>query len=49
LHSKFLTIHTADVEVKAGVCTDCRHVQMIADTKKLAAIVSHAQPVAATV
>jgi hypothetical protein len=46
-HSKFLTLHTADVEVKTEVCTDYGHVQMIADTKKLATLLGHAHPVGA--
>jgi predicted nucleic-acid-binding Zn-ribbon protein len=50
-HSKFLTLHTADVEVRVDVCTDCGHVNMIADTKKLATILNHAHqhPAAASV
>ena len=47
-HSKFLTMHTADVEVKAEVCTDCGNVQMVADTKKLATLLNHTHAVAAT-
>jgi ribosomal protein S27AE len=48
-HAKFLTLHTADVELKAEVCTDCGHVQMVADTKKLATILDHAKPAVAAV
>jgi hypothetical protein len=44
-HSKFLAMHTADVEVKAHVCVDCGHVNLAADIRKLSRLVEHAKPV----
>jgi predicted nucleic-acid-binding Zn-ribbon protein len=37
-HSKFFTLHTADVAISAEVCMDCGHVQLLADIKKLATL-----------
>jgi death-on-curing protein len=44
-NAKFLTLQTANIEVRANACTNCGHVDLVADVAKLHAITARAQPV----
>lgn len=44
-NSKFLTMKTANIEVKANACTGCGHVDFVADVGKLNTLTARAEPV----
>ncbi len=44
-NAKFLTLKTGDIQVRANACTQCGHVDLVADVDKLAALTQRAQPV----
>ena len=47
-HAKFLTLHTGDIAVNASVCVNCGHVELVADVKKLSALINAPVHTAAT-
>ena len=44
-NAKFLTLKTGDIELKANACTQCGHVDFVADVAKLDVLTRRAQPV----
>ena len=44
-NAKFLTLRTGDIELKANVCTQCGHVDLVADAAKLDTLTRRAEPV----
>jgi hypothetical protein len=44
VNSSFWSLRTADVPVEANVCLDCGTVEMVAEVKKVEALVGRAPP-----
>ncbi len=44
-NAKFLTLKTGDIGLRANACTQCGHVDLVADVTKLAALTRRAEPV----
>jgi len=44
-NAKFLTMRTGDIELRANACTQCGHVDLVADVEKLSALTRRAEPV----
>ncbi len=44
-NTKFMTLKTGDIELRANACTACGHVDFVADVAKLAHLTRRAEPV----
>jgi death-on-curing protein len=44
-NAKFLTLKTGDIRLRANACTQCGHVDLVADVDKLSALTRRAEPV----
>ena len=43
-NTKFLSLKTPDIEIKANLCLECGNVNLIADAHKAGAILGKAEP-----